>query len=785
MTKYNEKASLSNCKRKETGLNLANTSNLSFITLVILMVFSSNKIYAQSGNIPIGTWRYHTSYNNATTVAQAGSKVYCGTEGGLFYFDKEENSVNKLQKLDGLNDLEVNVLYYHQPTKALIIGYKSGNIDVVRNNTIYNIPYILNANNITGSKNINAISGYKNIALIACDFGVVLLNIPKLEIQESWLNIGEGGSAIVANDIVAIGDSVFVGTSKGLFSSKFDSRNLMDFSNWRKTKIDASSGNIAVLHFGLAGDQLCAALDGKGIYRKNATWQLQYRTKGNVSDLSAFGTKLFLFSDKKLGSILNSDTTAENVPTVNQVNEITLDQADNSILWLADGNEGLVKYNTSTKEISKYIPNGPLNNQIFNLKAIRDYVFHLSGAYDGVTTPLFKSANYSYFYQGEWYANKQAAEKGFQDLVSVALNDRNGKLYFASAWNGLVEKDGDNFKNYDQNSSTCPVIGLFGSRVTDTYYDINNDKLWFVNVAAALDAPSVHLFKDGNCIAYKFLTASPAGQYPVQVLADDAGNVWVRGNRSGGLFVFNDSKLNGSVPTYITLAKGPGVGNLGDNSVRSLAKDRNGDIWIGTNNGVSVVYSPASIVNFSRLDATTPIYENRPLLFDQAATCIAIDGGNRKWIGTNNGLYLFNAEANSVIHYFNTANSPLLSDLITSVAIEQQSGEVFIGSDKGIVSYREAATTGEDNSPSVLIFPNPVKTNYAGTIGFSGLATDAVVKITDISGRLLYEATANGGTAQWNGKDYNGKKIEPGVYVVLTSKSDGSGIATSKLFVLD
>lgn len=746
--------------------------------------------YAQLGNIPLNSWRYHTSHVNANVVVQAENKIYCGTEGGLFYFDKEDNTINKFSKIDGLNDLDISALYYHSPTKSLIIGYLNGNVDVVRDGVIYNAPFILKAGNITGSKKINSIAEYKNDVLLACDFGVVILNLTKLEIKESWLNIAENGSAIVAKDIISIGDSVFVASNKGLYRSVFDGKNLMDFKNWKKSDIVANQGNLAISKLSQSNQKLIVAINGFGVFKKDITWRKIYATTQSIEALKCDDQRIFIFSDQKLNRISNSDSSQISISEISQVKNIIFDKDNVEILWLSDNNNGLIKYDLINQSTNKYIPNGPLNNLVFNVETVNEYTFHFSGGYNGVSTPRLTSGNYSYFYRGEWIANKKPSETGLNDFTNVTLNTQNGNFYFASAWNGLIEKQNEDFIAYNYTSATCPIYDNFGTRVLDVYFDENTNTTWLANVAPS-SSPSIQKFQNGICTGYNFPIFNSL--FPAQILVDNAGNVWLRllpvslpGAGNDGIIVFNESNLDANnIPSYIHLRKGVGKGNLGENIVRCMAKDLNGDIWIGTNNGVSIVYSPGNVANGGIKDASTPIYENRPLLFDQVATCIAIDGGNRKWIGTNNGIYLFNAEGNKVIHYFNVENSPLLSNNLISVSINAISGEVFMGTDKGIVSYREPATLGNDEKPEVVIFPNPVKTNFTGTIGFTGLATDAIVKITDISGRLVYEIKANGGTAQWNGKDYNGRKIQTGVYVVLTSKSDGTSPAVGKIFVTD
>lgn len=764
-------------------LNFKKTAFLSFIVPFVFAAFGQNQ-----GNIPLGTWRIHTSFTSASCVAQVGNKIFCGTDGGLFYYDKEDNSLNVFSKKDGLADLIITTLYYHSATDALLIGYSSGNIDVYKNGRFINLPYIVNAGNIIGSKKINAATGYKERVILACDFGGVVVNMDRLEVQESWLNIGPNGSSLAMNDVAVNADSIFLATDKGLFKARLNTGNLMDFNLWKNDVIISTlpSASVNKIHF--LNNSIVAALNGRGMYeKKEASWSTVYTTTGFFNDISSVGKRLLIIENNALKAIEATDTLNRNVANSPAPFFMLPDKDEANSLWFADLRNGLIKHDLSTGASGVFYPSGPNSNSAFAIKYIQGFIIHLSGSYDRVTTPLLKEGSYSFFNNGSWSVIGDLDAFGVKDLVSMAVDNTTGNIYYASAWRGLVErKNSDNsIAIYDDNSKTCPVHNTtYGVRVLDTWYDNEANTLWFVNNGSDLN-PSINKFKNGNCTGYIFpFTGS---KFPVQILKDKSGNMWVRLNQSQepGMLVFNEGRLNGNVPIYRFLRSGAGAGNLTDNIVRGMAMDRNGDIWLCTNNGVSVYYNPQSLLQSTNLEASYPIFENRPLLFDQVTTCIDIDGGNRKWIGTGNGIYLFSPDGTRVVHYFNTDNSPLLSNNIISVAVQQQTGEVFIGTDKGIVSYREAATQADDNNTSMLIFPNPVKTNYSGFIGFSGLATDAVVKVTDASGRLVYETRANGGAAQWNGRDYNGKKIEPGVYVVLTAKDDGTTPTVGKLFVTD
>ncbi len=616
--------------------------------------------------------------------------------------------------------------------------------------------------------------------VLACDFGVVILNLAKLEIQESWLSIGTNGTSVKANDAAVINDSIFIATDKGILASKFGTQNLMDYKSWKKITIADSLANKSVFKLAVSNSSLVVAFHNIGVFKKDIGWDKVIPATQALTALTAGNDKIVAFVNNQCNTYKNNENTVSYINNVTSARAAMIDAQNTDNYWIADANNGLADGNGN-----KFTPDGPYNNQVFNLKYIKGYLFQFAGGYDTHATPVLTNGTYSYFKEGEWFLNPQAQNQGILDLTNVTLDESVGKFYFASTWNGLIEKNDDNFKAYNaQTTPTCPIVEVYGNRVTDVYYDANTNTNWFCNITVKT-APSINKFKDGACTGYIFPFEN--SYYPAQIIPDNAGNMWVRMHAvKGGVMVFNDSKLNSGTPLYQYLVKGGGSGNLTDNTVRCMVKDRDGDIWLGTNNGVSVFYNPSSLIYSGVSDASYPIFENRPLMFDQVVTCIDIDGGNRKWIGTSNGgIYLFSPDGLRVIHYFNTANSPLLSNNIVSVSVQQATGEVFIGTDKGTVSYREAATTGNDESPSVLIFPNPVKTNYTGMVGFSGLATDAVVKITDINGRLLYETKANGGTAQWNVKDYNGKKVEPGVYVVLTSKDDGSAPATNKIFILD
>jgi hypothetical protein len=196
-------------------------------------------------------------------------------------------------------------------------------------------------------------------------------------------------------------------------------------------------------------------------------------------------------------------------------------------------------------------------------------------------------------------------------------------------------------------------------------------------------------------------------------------------------------------------------------------------------------FNPFAVFNNTAFDALTPIFERRPLLNNETITSLAVDGGNRKWIGTHNGLWLFNADASVLIHHFTSQNSPLISNNILDIAVQPLTGEVFVATDKGIVSYRGTATEGEAVHSHVKVFPNPVRPDFTGLVGISGLVNNAVVKITDVNGRLVYETRAQGSTATWNVHDYTGRRAATGIYLIFSADAEGNETLVTKMAVIE
>ena len=276
-----------------------------------------------------------------------------------------------------------------------------------------------------------------------------------------------------------------------------------------------------------------------------------------------------------------------------------------------------------------------------------------------------------------------------------------------------------------------------------------------------------------------------------KIIVTQNDHKWVVLPSGNGLFAFDNKQSidDTTDDLYKKLNIIDENGKIISNNTYSIAEDLDGHIWVGLDQGIVVYYSPENIFEDSDFHAQRIIITigdaTDYLLKTETIKAIAIDGANRKWIGTNNsGVYLVSEDGTEEINHFTEENSPLLSNKINDIGINHETGEVFFATDKGLISYRGSATMGSDEFRDVYVYPNPVRENYFGDITIRGLVSDVNVKITDISGNIVYETTAEGGQATWDGKNFSGSRVSTGVYLVFCSNEDGSKTHITKLLLI-
>ncbi len=753
------------------------------ITSVITLLFFATNTIAQ--NIPVGTWRTHLSYTNVSTLAITTEQVYAASTTGLFAFDPAIGSSTILSKIDGLSDTEVNYLDFNTETGVLLIAYRNGNIDIVENNTITNISDIVTSA-ITQDKQINHIYFAGNLAYLSTNFGVVIVDVQRKEIKETYRNLGMDGNNLAIYASTISSNRIFLATAEGVLTAPATGLNLLDYNNWER--YTTLQGLPATRCTALASleTQVYAGFEDEGVYvYANNNWQkLSLPSTATINHMQASNNQLLISVAQKIITLDINNTVGEIIhPLLQNPQAAAYDQAGK--LWVADSVNGLVS--NYSGDFQSFIPNSPFSSDTWKLINYDSNILALSGGYGSPEFLPFnkKSGFYVFTPQGWVNYNHTTAHPTqkiplIQDVVSATYNPADKHLYIGSFGEGLLAIKPDETTQVF-NASNSPLQQTADGKINITGLATDREgNVWMTNFGAGVNEPTLYVKKTDNSWQ-SYLFANGIARRPTFLLLDDNNFKWMPlAPPSGGIWVF-DEKENRSKYLSATL----GQGGLPSNRVNSLAKDKEGQIWVGTDRGVALFFNPFAVFEATAVDALTPIYERRPLLNNEVITSIAVDGGNRKWIGTRNGLWLFNGDATELISHFTAQNSPLLSNTILDIAIQAFTGEVFVATDKGIVSYRGTATEGEDAHTAVKVFPNPVRPGFTGLVGISGLVTNAIVKITDINGRLVYETQAQGGTAVWNVKDYTGRRAATGIYLIFSADAEGNQALVSKMAVIE
>lgn len=719
-------------------------------------------------NIPLGTWRTHLTYRNVKTIAVAGERIFAATDNSFFFFDKEDHSTTKLTRADGFSDLNISTLGYYPEKDLLLIAYANGGIDVLRGNEITNFD-LIKRTSIRGSKAVNQITFYGDMAFLSADFGVVVIDLNALAIIESYLNIGEGGSEARINGSTIVRDSIFLATDQGVMAAPLNKGlNLQDFNSWRRFGEEEGIAGQEVLCIEAYGQSLYSGTRENLLYTyEDGLWStIDMPVAGMFYSLKASGESLYIATADQLLQLKGNQMTKVAHPLIREPRMAEVDGEGN--IWVADLSNGLLS--DYEGDFNNYFPAGPFSGNTFDLYAANGKVVAVSGGYDEDFNPYHRKDGFYVFEKGAWTNYNETGIGNaipmppVEDLVDMARNPRTGNFIFASYEDGLLIWDGrDQFTRPDKNAPE-------DVKITALAMD-HEEGLWVTSQGA----PSVlHRLFEGKWSAYSF----GQGLVPTDIAITQRGVKWI--TLESGILVVDEKGDNWRV-----LSDAPGEGGLPSRTVNTLAIDREGRIWVGTEEGIAFFTNPGAVFSEDFRDVSLPVYQNRFLFRNEPISAIAIDGGNRKWIGSHTGLWLFGADGDTLIYNFTTKNSPLPDNRILDIAIEENTGEVFVNTAKGLVSFRGTSTRGSERHQNVKIFPNPVTRDFTGLVGISGLATDAIVKITDVSGNLVREFRAAGGTATWDVANIYGERVSTGVYLVFSATDDGEETFIGKIGVVN
>lgn len=767
--------------------------NVRRLILFFLMSFVLVQAYPQNNR-----WTIYAAYHDASKCVSVGSKIYVLSDGGLYSYDYEDMDVVTYDKSGVLSDNGIFDISYCSEEKTLVIVYNNGNIDLLYDDgSVYNMTDF--KNKTAGDKTINDIYVNGKNMYMSTNYGLLIVDIAERIFSKTYtLDYG-------INSVAVDGNFIYAATDNGVYKGN-TADNLQDKSKWSvitKNAIDEFIDFNGKLY----------SLTSSGVFSID-------KSTFAMTNISKFSAKYWSICNDML--LLSDASSLYSVGTDGKVTLLdgkgirTADYAGNTY-WCACGTDGLkgmsLKDGKFTENVSSVIPDSPMRNYSYFLRMTPENRLLVAGGsfnYNGQSFPgtLMKYENQSWTCFDEETPIATVGKSLYVNVTDIAQDPNDSEHHFAgSASDGIFEfKDYKMVNHYDYRNSPLQSILPSSSRpnayvwITGLEYD-KDGNLWMLNNQT--DTIVRILKNDGKWAALYY---SEIKDIPTldQVLFDNRGWAWINCRRTtnnpvnyAGVFCVDtkgtlENTADDSRKFITRFSNQDGVAYSPD-LFNCIAEDIDGNIWFGTDKGPFVTYSPEDVFDNGFYFTQVKIPRNDGtnladyLLSDVNITCITIDGGNRKWMGTSgNGVYLLSSDGIEMIEHFTTENSPLISDNIESIAIDGSTGEVFFGTDAGLVSYLGTATdpAGSLSDDNIKVYPNPVRPEYTGRISITGLMRDTDVKIVSASGYLVNSGTSVGGEYTWDGKNKGGKRVASGVYYVLAADAEGNSGAVAKILVI-
>lgn len=739
--------------------------------IVILFVSTySISIYSQQPT----NWQNHTDMKQVNSIQAVHNGVWAATGGGGFFYDTFLDEYKKLNKTDGLFSTSLTAACVDNYGKVWF-GSSSGALNVYdqQNNSNRNILDIYNSGRVNKQINELRISG--DTIFISTEFGLSLINSKTLEFYDTYFKFGNLSSNIRVISTFKH-NLIYACTEFGIAVQKSGTTNLSAPESWNVYNTSNGLPSNIIRKVRLFRDTIIAATD-KGIALFNGTsWQtfLPSFNNVNVIDILVSNDSLII-SHGSVISIYYQGAVTTFFTSPFEIRKISVSSAG----LFATSSNGVTKIE-SGNTYKMIAPNGPAANQFPNMTTDRaGNLWCASGKdnagkgiykYDRNKWSIYNATNYPVLFQNDYYS-----------IFSASDNS----VYAGNWGQGFVKITKDSIQRFHSGNTNMVGIPTNTNFIVITgFTQDSKNNIWILNLNAA-DRKSIYMLTPDS-VWYSF--ENPLEQHAtfseVRNLAlDQYGTKWysMSGQGSIGLFYFNDRGTY-SVSTddfygYLTKSKG-----LNDDVVNCIVNDKRGDLWIGTSLGVNVITNSSSVLSSNPQVKISSVFALR----QQTINCIAVDPLNQKWIGTNQGLLLVNSDGSRLIATYDSKNSPLLSDVIRSIAIDENNGTVYVGTDEGLTSFDTPSIKPLESFTELFVYPNPLLLeNNNELLTIDGLIKESELKILNISGKLVSQFSSPGGrVAYWDGRDLDRKIVNSGIYLIIAYDKDGTNVAKSKVAVL-
>ncbi|WP_242083946.1 two-component regulator propeller domain-containing protein [Aestuariivivens sediminis] len=754
-------------------------------------------------------WQGYFSYNMVSHVVKGNNNIYAATENAIFTYDTQTNTLETITTINGLSGQTISTINYSEAYALLIIGYDNGLIeirfdgddDVLSIVDIIEKPTILPTN-----RRINHFNIENNLVYIATDYGISVYDLERLEFGDTYF-IGSSGEQIQVSQTTLYGDYIYASClgGQGIRKALVNDSNSIDYNNWQTI----ATGNFVAIES--AFNQLYTTSTNRRIYSI---------TNDTLTELFLYGS---VPVDLKLVDDYVIVTTKDNVfvydSSFNLIVQVADDpmfptdfssaMIDQEYLYIGTAEYGMLKtawLNPTTFEEIR--PDGPLLNNPFAIQTEANGLWVTFGEHDIFLNPYpLNSRGMSHLIEGTWLNTPFSELLGARCLKQIVINPLlNSQVFIGSYIDGLLEINEEvPTVLYDENNSGLedaffPNLPNYTGdlRLASAAFDTNGI-LWtltnFVDPALKAFNPSGNSWQSYSIEAAAELDNNG---YPDLVIGSD-GTKWIA-TYEYGLVAFNENN-SGQTAKRIDVEDG----NLPNDYVTALAMDNRGQLWIGTFRGLRVLYNTSNFFSSEGVEANEIIILEdgiaKELLFQQQITDIKVDGSNNKWVGTgDSGIFYFSSDGQETIFHFTTDNSPLPSNTVNDISIDNNNGVVYIATSRGLVSFKSGGSRPLEDLQKAYAYPNPVRPQFDivdQKVKIKDISENVNIKITDIEGNLVAEAQSrnnlrysgynleiDGGTAYWNGKNLANHVVASGVYLIMLSDLDTFETKVLKLMVV-
>jgi ligand-binding sensor domain-containing protein len=742
-----------------------------------------------------GSWEGLFSFTTIVDIEESSTAVYAASENAVFIYDLNSRSFTTLTTVNGLSGDEISQIHYSEDKSALIIGYENGLLQIVdQDGQVNDVVAIKDKQSISPvDKRINEFIESGDLIYMATDFGIAIYNLERLEFDDTYF-IGDNGIQVPVASIEIFEGFLYAATldaNSGMRRAPIADPFLIDFMNWDQINIDIWT---EVITF---DNRLFAVTVGRFLAELNTTSGTfagtGIRLPRAIRDAHATSDFITFTS---IEAIYIYDRTLNQIYLIDDIGgtsyNYTAGIVRGTILYAGTEAAGMIRINIQDQtDFDFIVADGPSRNAAFSISSSPGELWVGYGNHDVFYNPFpLERLGISYFREEESWVNYSFNDVlNAQSISSITVNPNDpNEVFLSSMQDGVVQfVDESAVTRFEQfNSSLFPTVdsnapppGIF-YRISNSTFD-RSGNLW---VLQSLSDFSLHKrIPSGQWTAFDLSDEiTNVAQSATKIVVTQEGNI-IYGTTSIGLVGF-DPETSQALSFNVD-------NNLINNYVASLRLDLNGQLWIGSNLGLRVLFNPNSMFTENPSDARSIIIEDtngipRELLADEAVLDIEIDGNNNKWVATaSSGAFLFSPSGRETIFQFTTDNSPLPTNAVNDISIDESSGKIYFATDKGIVAFQgERSSKPEDNLESVRAFPNPVRPGFEGNVTIDGLTDRARVKITDIEGNLVYEAVSQGGSIPWDTRSFSGSKVASGVYFLFISTNDNIETTVSKLMIV-